>query len=256
MHEPEVPLVLDEPTAGVDPQSRRRFWETLFEYAARGTTMLVSTHYMDEAVRCHRICVMRDGRRVAEGAPRALTRALAGRVIDVRAERADDVIRALRALPIVASATQLGDTAHVLLTPDAPPPAASTTEILSFLEDRNLTAATAAPADASLEDVIVALLLGETIEARDACIRRAFLRFASADRRHRPQGAAPARPRSLDARDDRGDPDHTAHSLRLRDRARRAPGTHCGSRCVRAARCRASSSASSRPPRRFASKER
>ena len=68
IHDPEL-LVLDEPTAGVDPQSRRLFWERLFELAAAGTTIFVSTHYMDEAVRCHRLCLLRDGQRVAMGRP-------------------------------------------------------------------------------------------------------------------------------------------------------------------------------------------
>ena len=86
IHEPEL-LVLDEPTAGVDPQSRREFWEQLFELAAGGTTIFVSTHYMDEAVRCHRLCMLRDGRRVAVGRPADLARALADRVVQ-RARRA------------------------------------------------------------------------------------------------------------------------------------------------------------------------
>jgi len=164
VHEPEL-LVLDEPTAGVDPQSRRRFWETLFDYASRGTTMLVSTHYMDEAVRCHRLCIMREGRRVAEGGPRALVRALAGRVVEVRADQTDEVIRSLQALPIVASATQLGDTAHVLLAATAPPRAAE--QLAEFLHSRNLPVERIVPADANLEDVIVALLLGESIDASE-----------------------------------------------------------------------------------------
>lgn len=67
IHEPEL-LVLDEPTAGVDPQSRREFWEELFELSGAGTTVFVSTHYMDEAVRCHRLCLLREGRRTAGGA--------------------------------------------------------------------------------------------------------------------------------------------------------------------------------------------
>ena len=78
VHEPEL-LFLDEPTAGVDPDSRRLFWEKLFKLAADGTTILVSTHYMDEAVRCHRLCVVRDGQRVALGRPPDFTRALEGR---------------------------------------------------------------------------------------------------------------------------------------------------------------------------------
>jgi len=167
VHEPEL-LVLDEPTAGVDPHSRRRFWQTLFGYAARGTTMLVSTHYMDEAVRCHRLCIMRDGQRAAEGVPRALTTALAQRVIEVRAEDADEVIRALQTHPFCASATQLGDTAHVLLAAEAPDAEECRAEIRGFLARHGVADATVIRADANLEDVIVALLLGEKLDVAEA----------------------------------------------------------------------------------------
>ncbi len=162
IHEPEL-LVLDEPTAGVDPQSRRRFWETLFDFASRGTTILVSTHYMDEAVRCHRLCIMRDGRRAALGAPRELTAALAGRVVDMRVDRTDEAIDILSKLPLVASATQLGDTAHVLLVPSAPPPEIAATHLREHLLAEGVPVAGAQPSDANLEDVFVALLLGERI---------------------------------------------------------------------------------------------
>ena len=66
LHEPEL-LLLDEPTSAVDPQSRREFWESLFELVARGVTILVSTHYMDEAERCHRLAILASGRIVARG---------------------------------------------------------------------------------------------------------------------------------------------------------------------------------------------
>ena len=95
IHAPEL-LVLDEPTAGVDPQSRREFWEELFALAAGGTTVFVSTHYMDEAVRCHRLCMLRDGRRAAVGRPSALTGALAGRAVDVAGPDPDRAIAVLR----------------------------------------------------------------------------------------------------------------------------------------------------------------
>ena len=73
LHRPEL-LLLDEPTSAVDPQSRREFWQSLFALVERGTTILVSTHYMDEAERCHRLAILAEGRRVAEGAPRRLMR--------------------------------------------------------------------------------------------------------------------------------------------------------------------------------------
>ncbi|HXJ35575.1 MAG TPA: ABC transporter ATP-binding protein [Candidatus Eisenbacteria bacterium] len=163
IHRPQL-LVLDEPTAGVDPQSRRVFWEKLFEYVAGGATILVSTHYMDEAVRCHRLALLRDGRRVAVGSPLALTRPLAARVLDVETavpERAGNV---LRGTPLVASTTRLGDRVHVLLAPTAPPPTEAASEIVRLLGDAGLTGARAAPSEPTLEDVFVAILLGERIE--------------------------------------------------------------------------------------------
>ena len=71
LHSPEL-LLLDEPTSAVDPQSRRDFWERLFELAEAGATILVSTHYMDEAERCHGLAILAEGRIVAEGTPRDL----------------------------------------------------------------------------------------------------------------------------------------------------------------------------------------
>jgi ABC-2 type transport system ATP-binding protein len=167
VHEPEL-LLLDEPTAGVDPQSRRRFWEKLFELTARGTTILVSTHYMDEAVRCHRLCMLRDGRRVALGAPRALTAALAGRVVELRTERTDEAIAQLADSPLVASLTQLGDTAHVLLARGAPPAAEAAARLAARLAAAGIALAGSGPATAVLEDVFVALLLGEVLDGAAA----------------------------------------------------------------------------------------
>jgi ABC-2 type transport system ATP-binding protein len=97
LHEPEL-LLLDEPTSAVDPQSRRDFWESLFRLVAQGTTILVSTHYMDEAERCHRLAILDRGRLVADGSPRELTHALPFVVLHVDAaqpRRAQDVIRTL-----------------------------------------------------------------------------------------------------------------------------------------------------------------
>jgi len=163
IHEPPL-LVLDEPTAGVDPQSRREFWEELFELASGGTTIFVSTHYMDEAVRCHRLCMLRDGRRVAVGAPRTLTDALAARVVEISGAAADRAIAALRGSALVASTTQLGDTVHVLLREGAPAATAAGAALEAFLAAAGLPGAQAQPSPANLEDVFVALLLGERLD--------------------------------------------------------------------------------------------
>ena len=163
IHRPQL-LVLDEPTAGVDPQSRRVFWEKLFEYVAGGATILVSTHYIDEAVRCHRLALLRDGRRVALGSPLALTRPLATRVLDVEAADAERAGSLLRGTPLVASTTRLGDRVHVLLARTAPPAAQAAPEIARLLRDAGLDGARATPSEPTLEDVFVAILLGERIE--------------------------------------------------------------------------------------------
>jgi len=166
IHEPAL-LVLDEPTAGVDPQSRRSFWERIFGLAAAGTTILVSTHYMDEAVRCHRLCMLREGRRGALGTPAALLAQLRGRVVECRVDRIEAAIANLADAPEVASITQLGDTAHVLLAPGAPPADVAAESLRRRLADAGFAGATAAPGSAALEDVFVALLRGEALEGAD-----------------------------------------------------------------------------------------
>ncbi len=162
IHRPEL-LFLDEPTAGVDPDSRRRFWEKIFELAGDGATVLVSTHYMDEAVRCHRLCVVRAGRAVAVGAPGALLRALRGRVIQLMAEPAEEAIPTLRSRPSVASVTQLGGRVHVLLRPGADA-AREASDLAAELGRTGVSCSGAEAAEPTLEDVFVALLAGETLD--------------------------------------------------------------------------------------------
>jgi ABC-2 type transport system ATP-binding protein len=84
LHEPEL-LFLDEPTGGVDPRGRRLFWDLIYELAAdRGMTVLVTTHYMDEAEQCDRLAFILDGAIIADGSPRELKRDLHGRILEVR----------------------------------------------------------------------------------------------------------------------------------------------------------------------------
>jgi ABC-2 type transport system ATP-binding protein len=82
LHEPSI-LLLDEPTSAVDPQNRRDFWEILFELADNGTTILVSTHYMDEAERCHSLAILDKGVKVADGTPKELGEGIDSNVIEV-----------------------------------------------------------------------------------------------------------------------------------------------------------------------------
>ena len=111
--DPEL-LFLDEPTSAVDPESRRDFWEKLFDLADAGTTILVSTHYMDEAERCHRIAILETGRLVADGTPAELTRALAGRTLGVHAREPRRAQAMLQSLVDVLSVAQIGNGLRVL----------------------------------------------------------------------------------------------------------------------------------------------
>ena len=117
IHEPEM-LFLDEPTSAVDPESRRDFWEKLFDLADAGTTILVSTHYMDEAERCHRLAILDRGVLVADGTPHELTAALAGRSLEVNATQPRRAQQALLAVPDVLSVAQIGNTLRVLTATD------------------------------------------------------------------------------------------------------------------------------------------
>jgi ABC-2 type transport system ATP-binding protein len=80
IHEPEL-VFLDEPTSAVDPESRRDFWEALFDLCAAGMTILVSTHFMDEAERCHELAILDEGALVAAGAPDALMAAVPAQIV-------------------------------------------------------------------------------------------------------------------------------------------------------------------------------
>ncbi|QSX80125.1 ABC transporter ATP-binding protein [Agrilutibacter solisilvae] len=113
IHEPEL-LFLDEPTSAVDPESRRDFWEKLFELADAGTTLLVSTHYMDEAERCHRLAILDRGALVADGTPTQLTAELQGRTLVVQAEQPRRAKELLLAQEGVISVAQIGNTLRVL----------------------------------------------------------------------------------------------------------------------------------------------
>ncbi len=107
VHEPAL-LFLDEPTSAVDPQSRRDFWESLFALVDRGTTILVSTHYMDEAERCHSLAILDEGRLVAEGSPRRLMDAIDAHVLEIEGDDLRGARAVLDEIPGVLSVAQLG----------------------------------------------------------------------------------------------------------------------------------------------------
>tara|TARA_R110002072_G_scaffold935_12_gene7711 strand:- start:3797 stop:4723 length:927 start_codon:yes stop_codon:yes gene_type:complete len=153
LHAPTL-LFLDEPTSAVDPENRRDFWEKLFDLSDAGTTILVSTHYMDEAERCHQLAILQTGRLRNQGTPQALLAQLEDRVVAVTGDNLRQVKEEALRLPQVHSAAQQGLHLRVLLrrgTADA------ASYLRSHLSDSTLTLSCAA---ASLEDVFVASTSG------------------------------------------------------------------------------------------------
>ena len=151
LHGPKL-LLLDEPTSAVDPQSRRDFWEKLFELADAGTTILVSTHYMDEAERCHRLAILDHGKVVAEGPPKQLARDIDATVVEVECADLQAARHLLSAMPGVLSIAQLGSRLHALMASTLEDPQAA---VRSTLAGRcETTQVERVPAN--LEDVFVA----------------------------------------------------------------------------------------------------
>ncbi|HUL49404.1 MAG TPA: ABC transporter ATP-binding protein [Gemmatimonadales bacterium] len=153
MHEPEI-LVLDEPTSGVDPVSRRSFWDLLEELADRGKTILISTHHIEEAEYCDRIALMNRARLIALGAPRDLKHALAGRTLQIDVtglERADDVLERTAGVENVA---MFGRRLHVTVSD----PAAARRDLPVLLERAGAAVHGIIPVEPTLEDAVMLLI--------------------------------------------------------------------------------------------------
>jgi ABC-2 type transport system ATP-binding protein len=154
LNKPEL-LLLDEPTSAVDPKSRRDFWAKLFALADAGTTILVSTHYMDEAERCHRLAILDHGRKVADGSPADLQAATGMSVIEVLADNPWAAQLELSKMREIRSVTQLGIRLRVLIPDTVHDPLGLVTGALNS----NGMKADCTLVKASLEDVFVAVTL-------------------------------------------------------------------------------------------------
>ncbi len=149
LHKPEL-LFLDEPTSAVDPENRREFWEQLFDLSDQGASILVSTHYMDEAERCHKLAILESGIKRADGSPEDLMQQMGAHVVEISASDLRQLKQNLLKLPEVISAAQLGARLRVLIKNSVADP-------LAFLSAQTSIAA----ADSlslvrpSLEDVFV-----------------------------------------------------------------------------------------------------
>ncbi len=124
LHEPSI-VFLDEPTGGVDPLSRRRFWRLIDELAAKGTTVLVTTHYLDEAEHCHRVAIVDAGKLAALGTVPELKQVFAGRpIVEVRASQPVEAMQRLEEMRDVEKTSIFGTAVHaVMRSPDANPDA-------------------------------------------------------------------------------------------------------------------------------------
>ena len=153
VHQPQL-LFLDEPTSGVDPEARRAFWDLIYTLAEAGSTIFVSTHYMDEAEHCGRLGIMNGGRLLALDTPTALKRQVVrGAAWDIVAEPLIGALDALSGLAGVSYAGLLGDHLHAITRPQAHS-AASLTAALALA---GFPQAQVEPAEATLEDVFTEL---------------------------------------------------------------------------------------------------
>jgi ABC-2 type transport system ATP-binding protein len=157
IHQPRL-IVLDEPTTGVDPVSRREFWKLLSEFLSQGLTIVMSTPYLDEAERCSRVALLHNGQLLALDHPDRLRQALPGKLFEVIAPDHRRAVAVLKSLPDVASVQTFGERAHVRLAD----PAADAEELLARkLRGAGVEVTAVRQVPPSLEDVFVTRL-GET----------------------------------------------------------------------------------------------
>jgi ABC-2 type transport system ATP-binding protein len=156
VHEPEV-LLLDEPTTGVDPVSRREFWKLLSEFLASGLTIVMTTPYLDEAERCARVALLHEGRLLAIDRPASLQATLEGRLVEVLADVPRPPLDVLAAIDGVEDVQAFGDRAHVRLSQGGAQDQAIA-RIREAFGRRGIRVLGARPVPATLEDVFIGLI--------------------------------------------------------------------------------------------------
>ena len=151
LHEPAI-LFLDEPTGGVDPLSRRQFWRLIDTLAQSGVTVLVTTHYLDEAERCHRVALIHAGRLAAIGTPGEVKQIFAGRpILEVRSPRSVDAMRLLDDYPEIEKTSLFGTAVHAVLRDEGVAPDV----IAQRLRAAGVEVESLTPVVPSLEDVVL-----------------------------------------------------------------------------------------------------
>jgi ABC-2 type transport system ATP-binding protein len=157
VHEPRV-LLLDEPTTGVDPVSRREFWKLLSEFLSRGLTIVMATPYLDEAERCGRVALLHEGRLLALDEPSRLQAVMDGQLLEIVTEGTRPPVDRIAGLPGVEDVQPFGDRAHAHIRPGAQ--ASATREIEAALRAAGIRGFGIRPIAASLEDVFIDLITG------------------------------------------------------------------------------------------------
>jgi len=164
LHRPPI-IFLDEPTSGVDPISRRQFWDLIHQMAQEGVTVFVTTHYMEEAEYCNRLALIFRGRIVALGTPSELKRdAMKGELLMIECDPLGEAVEALQSDPEVADAAVFGNALHVVVR-DAQ---AAAPGIKRFLRDRRIDVSRVEEIRPTLEDVFVSLTTSSGEEAHTA----------------------------------------------------------------------------------------
>jgi ABC-2 type transport system ATP-binding protein len=151
LHEPAI-VFLDEPTGGVDPLSRRRFWRLIDDLARGGVTILVTTHYLDEAEHCHRVAIIHAGRMAALGTVQELKRVFAGRpIVEVRADNAVGAMRLLEGMPEVEKTSIFGASVHAVLRASG----IDAATVAARLHAAGIAVSSSVAVEPSLEDVFL-----------------------------------------------------------------------------------------------------
>lgn len=153
IHKPDV-LFLDEPTTGVDPVSRKEFWEMLKRLKTQGITILVSTPYMDEAVLCDRIALMQKGTILSINTPQAIINKFPDRLFAVKAGNMYDLLRTLQRNTNISGSYSFGEYVHVVLSPSGISPE----DVQSYLQQQGLTEIEWKKATVTVEDCFIKLL--------------------------------------------------------------------------------------------------
>jgi ABC-2 type transport system ATP-binding protein len=168
LHEPPL-LFLDEPTAGVDPVSRREFWEQIHRITARGTTAVLTTHYMDEAERCHRLAFIFRGELLDIGTPEEIVARRELRVAELYVDRASEAAMHLREDPAVEEVAHYGHVLRVATRHLSDPAAVAN----AALRSHGIEVKSAREQRVTVEDAFVAMVRADARAARDEEARRA-----------------------------------------------------------------------------------